>query len=100
MLEGGANISHNDTGSSAAFESEIKCASPVKEVCRVTVLCSVIWYYTYVLNEFTFLLVCEGVCTYWSAFLSVWFVRRDAYISEESVVTLLLLLLLLLLLYK
>jgi hypothetical protein len=35
---------------------------------------------------FTLLIVCEEVCIYWSAFLSVLFVRRDDYVSEERVV--------------
>ena len=51
MLEGGANIPHIDTGPSAAFESEIKRASPVKEVRPVAVLSSIIYVVLYVYFE-------------------------------------------------
>jgi hypothetical protein len=49
MLEGGANRPRIDTGCFAAFESEIKRASPMKEA-RPVVLSSVIWHYTCFLN--------------------------------------------------
>jgi len=46
MFEGGANRPHIDTGSSAAFENEIKRASPAKEVRPFTVLSSIIQVFT------------------------------------------------------
>jgi hypothetical protein len=88
MLEGGANIPHIDTGSTVALECEIKVrlASERGSSCYrlkqyYIVLCTCILNGLYVRNK-----LCEEVCIYWSAFPSVWFVRRGAYVSEESLV--------------